>query len=62
MNRLKLTKNQYKIGDIVKGLIDTLNYSKNYLKMKEEMENEKYIILFTDLFNNYRITEEKIFN
>ena len=30
--------------------------------MKEEMENEKYIILFTDLFNNYRITEEKIFN
>ena len=26
------------------------------------MENEKYIILFTDLFNNYRITEEKIFN
>ena len=58
----KINENQYKIGDIVKGLIDTLNYSKNYLKMKEEMENEKYIILFTDLFNNYRITEEKIFN
>ena len=30
--------------------------------MKEEIGNEKYIILFTDLFNNYKITNEKIFN
>ena len=30
--------------------------------MKEEIGNEKYIILFTDLFNNYKITDEKIFN
>ena len=58
----KNKENQFKINDIVKGLIDSLNYSKNYLKMKEEIENEKYIILFTDLFNNYKITNEKIFN
>ena len=52
--------NQFTINDIVKGLIDTLNYSKNYLKMKEEIANEKYMILFTDLFNNYKISDSKI--
>ena len=30
--------------------------------MKETNKNEKYIILFTDLFNNYKISDEKIFN
>ena len=28
--------------------------------MKESVENEKYIILFTDLFNYFRISEEII--
>ena len=58
MNR----ENKFKINDIIKGLVDSLNYSKNYLKMKEEMKNEKYIILFTDLFNNFKITNEKVYN
>ena len=53
---------QIKINDIVKGLIETVNYSKNYLKMKEDVKNEKYIILFTDLFNNYRMSDDKVFN
>ena len=53
---------QIKINDIVKGLIETINYSKNYLKMKEEVKNEKYIILFTDLFNNYKMSDDKVFN
>ena len=56
------TKKQRKIEDIVKGLIETVNYSKNYLKMKDVDKNEKYIILFTDLFNNYKISDEKILN
>ena len=30
--------------------------------MKEDAKNEKYIILFTDLFNNYKISDEPVFN
>ena len=37
--------------DKMEGLIETINYIKNYIKIKEEIKNEKYIILFTDLFN-----------
>ena len=51
-----------KIDNIIKGLIETINYSKNYIKMKEDTKNEKYIILFTDLFNNYKISDEPIMN
>ena len=53
---------QIKINEIVKGLVESVNYSKNYLKMKEMAKNEKYIILFTDLFNNYKMSDEKIYN
>ena len=53
---------QIKIDNIIKGLIETINYSKNYLKMKDDSKNEKYIILFTDLFNNYKISDELIMN
>ena len=35
----------------IEGLVKTINYCGNYLEMKEEIKNEKYIILFTDLFN-----------
>ena len=51
-----------KIDNVIKGLIETINYSKNYLKMKEDAKNEKYIILFTDLFKNYKISNELILN
>ena len=49
------------IDNIIKGLIESVNYSKNYIKMKEDAKNEKYIILFTDLFNNYKISDEPVF-
>ena len=45
---------------IVPGLIESINYTKNYLKMKEAVKNEKYLILFTDLFNYFRISEEEM--
>ena len=42
------------------GLIKSVNYTKTYLKMKEGIKNEKYIILFTDLFNYISISDEEI--
>ena len=30
--------------------------------MKDVNKNEKYIIVFTDLFNNYKISDDKILN
>ena len=47
---------------VIEGLIETINYIKNYFKMKESIRNEKYIIFFTDLFNNKLIYEEKVKN
>ena len=45
---------------IFSGLIKSINYIINYIKAKEAGENEKYIILFTDVFNYYKVTEEEI--
>ena len=42
----------------VSGLLKSINYTKNYLNMKDAVKNEKYIILFTDLFNYFRIKNE----
>ena len=55
-NELKI-KNKYKK---IEGLIETINYTKNYFEMKEGIINEKYIILFTDLFNIDFIDDEEI--
>ena len=46
--------------DKVSGLIESINYIMSYFKMKELIKNEKYIILFTELFNHYSINEEEI--
>ena len=46
--------------DKIKGLINTINYIINYLKMKEEVKNERYIILFTKLFNRELKLDEEI--
>ena len=51
---------QMKIEDIIKGLIDSINYSNYYLRIKEAMNNEKYIILLTDIFNTFKMTDEII--
>ena len=50
-----------KTEDIIGGLIDSINYAKSYFTLKES-NNEKYIILFTDIFNTYKITDEMINN
>ena len=52
---------QIKINDnIVKSLVDTINYSQKYLKIKEGLQHEKYIILFTDIFNVYKMNDQQI--
>ena len=45
---------------IISGLLKSINYIQNYLRMKEAVKNEKYIILFTDLFNYFKISDEDI--
>ena len=45
---------------IIKELINTINYTQTYLNIKQSNQNEKYIILFTDLFDTYSITNENI--
>ena len=45
--------------NIIEGLISSINYIKNYFKIKESIKNEKYIIFFTDLFNDKIIRDEK---
>ena len=35
----------------LKGLIEAINYINNYSRIKEGIKNEKYFILFTDIFN-----------
>ena len=57
-----VNKDKYiKTEDIIEGLIDSINYAKSYFTLKES-NNEKYIILFTDIFNTYKITDEIINN
>ena len=48
--------------DLIEGFIETINYIKNYSKMKEGIKNEKYLIIFTDLFNDKLIRDEKVKN
>ena len=42
---------------IAKGLIHSINYCLNYLKLKEDIKNEKFVILFTNIFNSYKIND-----
>ena len=44
--------NDFDNEKIIPGLLQTISYIRNYFKMKEVVKNEKYIILFTDLFNS----------
>ena len=50
------------ISDIIKGLFDTINYAKKYIRVKQGIQNEKYFIVFTDLFNYYKAKDEIISN
>jgi hypothetical protein len=44
----------------ISGLSKSINYIINYMKTKKAVENEKYIIVFTDIFNFYRVTDDEI--
>ena len=46
--------------NLIEGFIETINYIKNYSKMKEGIKNEKYLIIFTDFFNDKLIRDEKV--
>ena len=47
-------------NNIINGLINTINFCQCYLKLKEDIKNEKFIVLFTDIFNTYKINDKKI--
>ena len=49
-----------KKNETIENLVKVINYTNNYLKMKEGIKTEKYIIFFTDLFNAEIIKEEKV--
>ena len=44
----------------ITGLVKTINYINNYSAMKEEVKNEKYIIVFTDMLNIKANDDEQI--
>jgi len=46
--------------DKVKGLVKSINYLMTYSKMKECINNEKYMILFTDVLNIQLIEDKQI--
>jgi hypothetical protein len=55
-------ENESRINNLEKasGLLKTINYTETYLKVKEGVKNEKYIILFTDFFNYFSISKKEI--
>ena len=44
----------------ISGLIKTINYMNYYLRTKEDVKNDKYAIVFTDIFNLKIPEDEKI--
>ena len=47
-----INENKDKIYIKIHGLIQSINFINNYLKMKDEVKNEKYFIIFTDMINS----------
>ena len=46
--------------DKINGFVKSINYIINYSQMKEKINNEKYIIIFTDMLNVPLIEDESI--
>jgi len=57
---LETIENEEKNYEKIKGLVKAINFMNNYSKMKEEEKNEKYFILFTDMFNIDLIEDEQL--
>ena len=53
----KYIKNYY---DKLIGLVKVINYINNYIKLKGEIKNDKYIILFTGILNIQIMEDEQI--
>jgi len=53
----KYIKNYY---DKLIGLVKVINYINNYIKLKGEIKNDKYIIVFTDILNIQIMEDEQI--
>ena len=54
------TKKFSKNANNIEGLISSINYLENYLCKQRNEDEEKFIILFTDLFSIYKISGEII--
>ena len=46
--------------DKIIGLVKTINFLTNYIKMKKETFNEKYLILFSELFNRNLFQNDQV--
>ena len=56
----EMSENEEKKYNKIKGLVDSMNYLNNYLRIKEGMKNETYIIVFTDIINILSRDDEQI--
>ena len=55
-----IESNNSKNANNIEDLINSFNYTENYLCKQRNEDKEKYIILFTDLFSIYKISDGNI--
>ena len=57
---LELSENEEINYDKINGLVKAINYLNNYSTIKEGIKVDKYIILFTDIFNAKFFEDEEV--
>ena len=55
-----MSSDNFEFYDKLRELLNTINYINTYTKIKEGIKNEKYIILFSDIFNTHDIDIEEM--
>ena len=55
-----MSSDNFEFYDKIRELVNTMNYINTYTKIKEGIKNEKYIILFSDMFNIHNIDIEEM--
>ena len=58
---LEFSENKEINQDKLSGFVEAINYLNNYLIMKENIKNEKYLIVFTDM-PNIQLKDEEVFD
>ena len=58
---LEFSENKEINQDKLSGFVESINYLNNYLIMKENIKNEKYLIVFTDM-SNIQLKDEEVFD